>query len=755
MAKEKNNKNGSSNNIAQFQMERKRKFGPIQNRSCTDILCLLLFIIFIGVWGYMLTYFYRYVDVERTLNPSDIYGNVCGKGNFKDRKYLAFFNILTCGIKFESSIIDGCQTPQVCVKECPNITFSINDVTSTSRKIRALQAENAICLYGEKPTEKNILQLVKDGKCAELYFNSDPIGGRCLPSIIKIVQGFEIFDEIAHTNLNGTNGAITPDEMIKNNQIMATLIKAMAFGTQIASDIAKTWQLILIGLCVSMIIAFFWIFLMQFIARYMVWLSILAIFVVTIFGLYYCSKEYLRLRNGGNENESLDLNKLNETVRDNIISAISRSSGPSESLMPKSLKYIRAGTSIDNRNKLTFDLDLNGKLQDQLNQYRNNSTTWLVLSIILAVILLIITSMLLCLCSRIDLAIRVIEEASKAVNCMKSTLFFPIVPYVLKMIAFTGWLFAVIIIASGSHPQYRDPDGKLCIPEHLSPDHVKHIGGKSHQVEPLQGNCTFTRPFTRNLVYGAHAFNIFGIIWLIFFLMGCCYITLSGAFASYYWTFHKDEVPFFALLGSGYRCIRYHLGSVAFGSLLISIVRFIRIILEFIDAKCKKYSNNVVARAIMCCMKCCFWCLENFIRYINKNAYIMIAIYGKNFCASAKDAFLMLATNGIRSLVLSWLSTFLLFLSKLAVTALVGVAGFYVMSNQATFLIEINGLNFFWAPLVLFIILSYIVTSSFFNVYDVAIETIFLCYLEDCSKNDGSKEKPYYMSKNLRKVLNE
>lgn len=99
-------------------------------------------------------------------------------------------------------------------------------------------------------------------------------------------------------------------------------------------------------------------------------------------------------------------------------------------------------------------------------------------------------------------------------------------------------------------------------------------------------------------------------------------------------------------------------------------------------------------------MKCCFWCLENFIRYINKNAYIMIAIYGKNFCASAKDAFLMLATNGIRSLVLSWLSTFLLFLSKLAVTALVGVAGFYVMSNQATFLIEINGLNFFWAPLV-------------------------------------------------------
>lgn len=76
-------------------------------------------------------------------------------------------------------------------------------------------------------------------------------------------------------------------------------------------------------------------------------------------------------------------------------------------------------------------------------------------------------------------------------------------------------------------------------------------------------------------------------------------MTLSGAFASYYWAFHKSEVPFFALLGSFSRCVRYHLGSVAFGTLLVAIVRFIRVILEYINAKCKKYADNVVARALV------------------------------------------------------------------------------------------------------------------------------------------------------------
>ena len=35
----------------------------------------------------------------------------------------------------------------------------------------------------------------------------------------------------------------------------------------------------------------------------------------------------------------------------------------------------------------------------------------------------------------------------------------------------------------------------------------------------------------------------------------------------------------------------------------------------------------------------------------------------------------------------------------------------------------------------------------------MAVDTLFLCFLEDIERNDGSDEKPYFMSKDLRKIL--
>lgn len=36
-------------------------------------------------------------------------------------------------------------------------------------------------------------------------------------------------------------------------------------------------------------------------------------------------------------------------------------------------------------------------------------------------------------------------------------------------------------------------------------------------------------------------------------------------------------------------------------------------------------SQNACARFMLCCLKCCFWCLEHFIKFINRNAYIMVS----------------------------------------------------------------------------------------------------------------------------------
>ena len=52
----------------------------------------------------------------------------------------------------------------------------------------------------------------------------------------------------------------------------------------------------------------------------------------------------------------------------------------------------------------------------------------------------------------------------------------------------------------------------------------------------------------------------------------------------------------------------------------------IRTIVEYIEKKTKRWNNNDLAKCVICFCKCCLWCLEKFMRFINRNAYIMCAV---------------------------------------------------------------------------------------------------------------------------------
>lgn len=84
-------------------------------------------------------------------------------------------------------------------------------------------------------------------------------------------------------------------------------------------------------------------------------------------------------------------------------------------------------------------------------------------------------------------------------------------------------------------------------------------------------------------------------------------------------------------------------------------------------------------------------------------------------------------------------------------------------------------LNYIAVPVVIVMIGTYLITTVFFGVYTMAVNTLFLCFrkfiirvlkhliygtiiffcflVEDCERNDGSPDRPYYMSKQLMKIL--
>lgn len=74
--------------------------------------------------------------------------------------------------------------------------------------------------------------------------------------------------------------------------------------------------------------------------------------------------------------------------------------------------------------------------------------------------------------------------------------------------------------------------------------------------------------------------------------------------------------------------MRYHFGSIAFGAFLIALVQFIRIIFEYYRKQMEKADkDNKVIKTILCLTSYLLDCLERFIKFISKNAYIQVSFF--------------------------------------------------------------------------------------------------------------------------------
>ncbi len=200
--------------------------------------------------------------------------------------------------------------------------------------------------------------------------------------------------------------------------------------------------------------------------------------------------------------------------------------------------------------------------------------------------------------------------------------------------------------------------------------------------------------------------------------------------------------------------VRKNQGTIAFGSLLIAIVKIIRVILDYLSRKLKpKVEVSKVAKYLVCCLKCCFWCLERFIKFLNRYAFIITAVYSLNFCRAANKAFKLITTNILRVFIIDKITGFILFLSNLAITAIIGILAFFYFTKKLPG-VATPDLNYYFVPLLIIVIGVFTITKLFFDVFSMGVDTILICVLIDVDSNDGSKSRPYFMSTNLKRLLN-
>uniref|UniRef100_A0A8C4EIV7 Choline transporter-like protein n=1 Tax=Dicentrarchus labrax TaxID=13489 RepID=A0A8C4EIV7_DICLA len=630
-----------------------------------------------------LTFSWIHGDPRKVVYPTDSHGQFCGHQNTPNanKAILFYFNMLKCA---NPAVLINlqCPTTQLCVSKCPDRFATLLDAWNTKNWDYYKQ----FCKPGFEIGSKSVAEVIRDEDCPSMIVPSRPFLQRCFPDFIT-----------RNGILTVANQTIFKDG--DNNQrsvSIANLLNAKEVGMKIFEDYANSWDWILIGLIITMVVSLVFILLLRYTAGVLLWLIIFGVIAVVGYGIWHCYWEYSTLSGKPG---------ANVTISD-----------------------------------IGFHTDF--------SIYLELSQTWLIFMISLSVIEAIVVIMLIFLRMRLRIAIALLKEGSKAISYIMSTLFYPIITFFLLAICIAYWAVTA----------------------------VKHYGTSVHTLRSnlfpffqtfSQTNFTKVCPGSQCMFafYGGesvyhryilvlHLFNLFVFLWLVNFTIALGQCTLAGAFASYYWALKKpNDIPACPLYSSFSRAIRYHTGSLAFGSLILAVVQMIRIVLEYLDHKLKG-SQKAIARFLLCCLKCCFWCLEHFIKFINRNAYIMIAIYGKNFCTSSKDAFFLLMRNVIRVAVLDKVTDFLLFLGKLLISGSVGVLAFFFFTRKIPVIQEeVPSLNYYWVPLLTVIFGSYMIADGFFNVYSMCVDTLFLCFCEDLERNDGSSSRPYYMSPGLHKIL--
>lgn len=321
----------------------------------------------------------------------------------------------------------------------------------------------------------------------------------------------------------------------------------------------------------------------------------------------------------------------------------------------------------------------------------------IILSIVYVLVMIVLRS-------RIMLAIGIIKEASRAMTSMPIIVFLPVVQAVGITCFLVVWVIYILYLASS---------GEVVV--------------ETYEVDDLTVSYK-SFEYTQNTKF-AFLFMLFCWFWTSEFVLAFGQLVIALSFACWYFTRSKEKSNFGSntnVFWAFQAAARYHLGTVAFGSLIIAIIKTIRAIVAYIQKKAAK-SGNQIAQYVLCAIQCCLWCVEKCMKFLNKHAYILTAIYGYTFCKAARNAFFLLLRNILRVVAVNMVSSVILVIGKFITPAVTTFICYICIAYFA----NLDGSWGIVAPLVFVFVLSYWIAGMFSELFGMGIETILFCFIAD------------------------
>ncbi|CAL1385354.1 unnamed protein product [Linum trigynum] len=365
-------------------------------------------------------------------------------------------------------------------------------------------------------------------------------------------------------------------------------------------------------------------------------------------------------------------------------------------------------------------------------------------AVLMTVIMVVSVLTSFAIARRILMATSVLKVAAKVIGEVQALIIFPVIPYAMLAIFYMFWFAAALyLFSSGQIIQNNCDDSNCCAYDLVS----KRVN--------CDRCCGYGIRYTPHIAM-AIVFHLFVCYWATQFVIASSATVIAGSVASYYWARGESspEIPFLPVFGSMKRLMRYSLGSVALGSLVVSFVESIRFLLESIRRKLKIANttpDSWIGKALHHTSGFCLSCIEWTLKSVNRNAYIMIAITGKSFCRASGIATELIMNNILRIGKVNVIGDIILFLGKLCVSLSSAVFAFLMLDTHK-YRSSHNKISSPLFPVVVCWGLGYVVATLFFAVVEMSIDTIILSFCQDSEEHQGTAQ---YAPPLLMETLND
>ena len=624
------------------------------DRSCSDKLALLLWILIWLGFGYFCITIFKAGDPDRLLLGTDYLGNICGRGspnvtvagNWSQMRLLWY--PITFDLAKKKLLVKEALKLGICVPTCPAPVPS----SSFLPRLTMIDTYGTVSGNASVPAQWPVL------------FRSRPSFGRCLPNFFS-------FD--------CQNSSDCLQTLLNSNDTFANAEELTETLNQGIDEFRTGWPSLVAGVTIAIVFSFIWLLVLRRLVKPVVVLTGILVFV----GLGFLGYVFWAWRASKLAEDPPQL----ETAKYLFIAAI---------------------------------------------------VTWVLDFIFLCVVIFIHRDVLI--------ACDVIEEATKVPVSIPSMVLIPVVSFVA--------IIPFVVLALGVALYIQSCGDVLSI---TLPRPIFSLNGTTTNLTAANGAATAMAlanttvevkqyEFKNWRIYG-HLGNIFMFLWAFGLINAIAFMTISLCAVFWYFSAPGDnkDPPTGAVIRAAGVTLRYHLGTLAFGSFIVALIQTIRIACVVIEQKLREAGlDGDQVKFLMKILHCILACLERVVKFINKNAYIVCSMNGKSFIPAAREALELLVSNALSVGAVTVIGEIVMTFGKVLITVVSGISVYYI--NKAMGYDQ--GLTGGMILVVIVLFLAFLVACLFTSVFSVCIDTILLCYCKD-----KTEVEPAYAPDDLKSYI--